>query len=71
MTSVSIEAATRMKLLLLLVIATVQAAQSRQVYRTVADVFDNIDKDYNKNVPPPTDGGNPVMVGITVREYKK
>jgi hypothetical protein len=37
----------------------------------VADVFDNIDKDYNKNVPPPTDGGNPVMVGITVREYKK
>ena len=34
---------------------------------TVESIFDNIDKDYNKNVPPPTTGRKKaVMIGITV-----
>jgi len=34
---------------------------------TVESVFDNIDKDYNKNVPPPTTGRrSSVMIGITI-----
>lgn len=35
--------------------------------RSVEDVFENIDKNYNRNVMPPTQRG-PVMIGITVRK---
>ena len=34
--------------------------------RTVDEIFENIDKNYNKNVMPPSRRGQPVMVGITV-----
>jgi hypothetical protein len=34
--------------------------------RTVDDIFNNINKNYNKNVMPPSRRGQPVMVGITV-----
>ena len=46
---------------LLCLIFSVSSAQ-----RTVDDIFENIDKNYNKNVMPPSRRGQPVMVGITV-----
>ena len=38
--------------------------------RTVDDIFNNINKNYNKNVMPPSRRGQPVMVGITVNAFK-
>ena len=35
--------------------------------RPIRNIFENIDKDYNKDVMPPTLRGQPVKVGITLR----
>ena len=44
---------------------------SVKAQRTVESIFDNIDKDYNKNVPPPPTGRrSSVMIGITVTLIK-